>query len=66
MRAASDVNVLVLLSDSHREKADQLREPMRTAHAAIRLSAMFLLEAELPAAIEAFAVTRVRRPPWPD
>ena len=66
LRASSDVNVLVLLSAFDRSKADKLRESLRAAHAAIRLSAMFLLEAELPAAIEAFAVTRVRRPPWPD
>ena len=56
LRPSSDVNVLVLLSAFDRSKADKLRESLRTAHAAIRLSAMFLLKAELPAAIEAFAV----------
>ena len=56
LRPTSDVNVLVLLSAFDRAKADRLREPLRTAHAAIRLSAMFLLEAELQPAIEAFAV----------
>lgn len=56
LRPTSDVNVLVLLSAFDRSKADRLREPLRTAHAAIRLSAMFLLEAELQPAIEAFAV----------
>ncbi len=47
LRPSSDVNVLVLLSAFEREKAGRLREPLRTAHAAIRMSAMFLLEAEL-------------------
>ena len=56
LRPLSDVNVLVLLRDFDRAKADQLREPLRRAHAAILLSAMFLLETELAAAIEAFAV----------
>lgn len=56
LRPLSDVNVLVLLLAFDRARADQLREPLRRAHAAIRLSAMFLLEAELEAAIEAFAV----------
>ncbi|MCE9609673.1 MAG: nucleotidyltransferase domain-containing protein [Chthoniobacter sp.] len=56
LRPASDVNVLVLLAAFEREKADRLREPLRMAHAAVRLAAMFLLEAELPSAIESFAV----------
>ncbi len=56
LRPASDVNVLVLLSAFDRGKADRLREPLRTAQAAIRLSAMFLLEAELQPAMESFAV----------
>jgi hypothetical protein len=56
MRPSSDVNVLVLLAAFDRNKADRIREELRRAHAAIRLEAMFLLEAELPAAIEAFAV----------
>jgi hypothetical protein len=33
-----------------------VREPLRFAHAAIELNAMFLLEAEVPLAMEAFAV----------
>ena len=37
-------------------QADRLREPLRFAHAAIELNAMFMLEAEVPAAMEAFAV----------
>jgi hypothetical protein len=38
------------------ERLNGLREPLRTAHAAFELSAMFLLEGEIPAAVEAFAV----------
>lgn len=56
LRPLSDVNVLVLLSAFDRRKADRLRESLRQAQAAIRLAAMFLLEAELLPAIEAFAV----------
>lgn len=56
LRPASDVNLLVLLATFDPEKADALREPLRRIAAAIDLHAMFLLEAELPAAMEAFAV----------
>jgi predicted nucleotidyltransferase len=56
LRATSDVNVLLVLSAFEQKKADQLREPLRLAQAAIRLRAMFLLEAELQPAIAAFAV----------
>jgi hypothetical protein len=56
LRATSDVNLLLVLSRFDRAKADQLREPLRVAHAAIQLTAMFLLEAEVPAAMQAFAV----------
>lgn len=56
LRATSDVNVLVVLSRWDVERLDALREPLRTAQAAIRLSAMFLLEEEVAAAIEAFPV----------
>ena len=56
LRAASDVNVLLLLSAFDARKSESLREPLRNANAAIQLKAMFLLESELPAAIEAFAV----------
>lgn len=55
LRATSDVNVILLLSRFNQSGADALREPLRVAHAAIRLSPMFVLEAELPAAITAFA-----------
>lgn len=56
LRATSDVNILLVLKRFEQTQADALREPLRFAHAAIELNAMFLLEAELPAAMEAFAV----------
>ena len=56
LRATSDVNVLLVLSAFDQNKADQIREPLRLAQAAIRLRAMFLLESELRPAMEAFAV----------
>jgi predicted nucleotidyltransferase len=55
LRATSDVNVMLLLSAFDQTKADQLREPFRVAQAAIRLTAMFLLEAEIDPAVQAFA-----------
>src|SRR5690349_442013 len=56
LRPTSDVNILVVLKAFDQTKADALREPLRFAHAAIELNAMFALESELPAATEAFAV----------
>lgn len=56
LRATSDVNVLVVLRGFDRARADRMREPARTALAAIQLHAMFVLADELPAAAEAFAV----------
>ena len=56
LRATSDVNLLLVLSAFDQPQADQLREPLRLAQAAIRLRAMFLLESELRPAMEAFAV----------
>ena len=56
LRATSDVNLLLLLRRFEQAAADALREPMRLAHAAVQLNAMFVLEAELPAAVDAFAV----------
>ena len=56
LRATSDVNILLVLRRFDQAEADQLREPLRFAHAAIELNAMFLLEAEVPLAMEAFAV----------
>ena len=56
LRATSDVNVLLVLSAFGQKSADQLREPLRLAQAAIRLRTMFLLESELRPAMSAFAV----------
>ena len=56
MRATSDVNVLVAIRRFDRARIDRLREPLRLAHALIRLEAMIILESELADAAEAFAV----------
>lgn len=56
LRATSDVNTLLVLKRFDQAAADQLREPMRLAHAAIQMNTMFLLESEVPTAMEAFAV----------
>ncbi|HMD30502.1 MAG TPA: nucleotidyltransferase domain-containing protein [Candidatus Acidoferrales bacterium] len=55
MRATSDVNVLLVLAEFSRGKADAFREPMRLARAEIHLKAMFLLQSEIPCAFESFA-----------
>jgi predicted nucleotidyltransferase len=55
LRATSDVNLLLVLSEFTLSKADELREPMRAARAAINLRVMFLLEAEIADAFAAFA-----------
>ena len=56
LRPTSDVNLLVVVSDFEAGRVDSLREPLRLAMAAINLSPMFLLESEVRAATEAFAV----------
>jgi predicted nucleotidyltransferase len=56
LRATSDVNILLVLKRFDRALADRLREPLRFAHAAIELNAMFMLESEVPLAMDAFAV----------
>jgi len=56
LRPTSDVNVILVLTAFSQQQADQLREPLRLAQAAINLRAMFLLEAEVRPATEAFAV----------
>ena len=55
LRATSDVNIILVLEAFDRVQVDQVREPLRVAEAAIRLSAMFLLETEIGVAVEAFA-----------
>ncbi len=55
LRPTSDVNLIVILSNFEQTEVDRLREPLRVAHAAIQLKAMFLLEEEIGPAAEAFA-----------
>ena len=55
LRATSDVNVLIVLRALERKQLDDIRQPLRTAQAAIDLQAMFVLESELAAAADAFA-----------
>jgi hypothetical protein len=56
LRPTSDVNLILLLTSFDRGQADQLREPLRLAEAAIKLRVMFLLQEELKPATQAFAV----------
>jgi predicted nucleotidyltransferase len=56
LRATSDVNLLLVIKRFEQRSADLMRDPMRLAHAAIQLNVMFLLEDEVKAAVEAFAV----------
>jgi predicted nucleotidyltransferase len=56
LRATSDVNLIVVLAAFDAGRADRLREPLRTARAAIGLNVMFLRADEIDAALEAFAV----------
>jgi predicted nucleotidyltransferase len=55
LRATSDVNLMILLANFDATRAEGLRNPLRVAQAAIRLSPMLILEAELPSAVTAFA-----------
>lgn len=56
MRPTSDVNLIVVLTRFDAAQIDGLRDSFRTAHAAIQLEPMFLLESEIGAAVEAFAI----------
>jgi predicted nucleotidyltransferase len=56
LRATSDVNLLVVLTAWNPAELDALAEPLRNAHAAIGLSASFVLVAELSQVMDAFAV----------
>lgn len=56
LRSVSDVNLLLVLRSFEAAQIDALREPLRTMRSAIDLRVMFVLEAELPHVIEAFAV----------
>lgn len=54
LRETSDVNIILLLSAFDRAKADRLRDALRVAQAAVKLSPMFLLRDEVTAASESF------------
>lgn len=56
LRATSDVNVVLVLRKVDPKKLEVIGEAYRFAHAAIRLSAMFILENEIGVAKNAFAV----------
>jgi predicted nucleotidyltransferase len=56
LRVTSDVNIVMVLNRFSAARIDLFREPFRLAHASVRLTAMFLLADEIPAAAEAFAV----------
>jgi predicted nucleotidyltransferase len=56
LRITSDLNLLVVLRNFEKSRVDSFREPLRVANVAGHASAMFVLEAELPAAADAFAV----------
>jgi hypothetical protein len=55
LRATSDINLILVLAAFHQAKADQLRQPLRLAQAAIQLHPMFLLQDEIPHASRSFA-----------
>jgi hypothetical protein len=56
LRPTSDVNVVVVLARYDPARAAAIGDAYRLAQAAIRLSAMFIVESEIGAASEAFAV----------
>jgi predicted nucleotidyltransferase len=56
LRATSDVNLVLVLRRADPKKLEAIGEAYRFAHAAIRLSAMFILETEIGVAKDAFAV----------
>jgi predicted nucleotidyltransferase len=56
LRATSDVNVVLVLRRVDPRKLEAIGEAYRFAHAAIRLSAMFILESEIGVTKDAFAV----------
>ncbi len=54
LRAASDVNIILILSSFDPAHAEAIRTPYAAAQAAIRLTAMFLLEGEVGQAVALF------------
>jgi predicted nucleotidyltransferase len=55
LRATSDVNLILVLSEFEKNRVDELREPLRVAQAAIQLKTMFLLREEVGAVARDFA-----------
>ena len=55
LRPSSDVNVIVVLEEFDAARAQRLRPAATVAHAAVNLSAMYLLREEVPAVAAAFA-----------
>jgi predicted nucleotidyltransferase len=56
LRSTSDVNLVVVMARCEPERLAALGDAYRLTQAAIRLSAMFILESEIGAAADAFAV----------
>lgn len=56
LRATSDVNVVIVLTVFDPARLETLRADLQRAHAAIQLETMWLLESEIAAAADAFAV----------
>ncbi len=56
LRQTSDVNTIVVLTAFDPAQMADLREPLRIAYAAVKLTCMFLLENEITTAVDAFAV----------
>ncbi|HXH30834.1 MAG TPA: nucleotidyltransferase domain-containing protein [Bacteriovoracaceae bacterium] len=56
LRPTSDVNLILVLKEFEVSQINQLREKLRVSHAAILLNVMFILESEISAASDAFAV----------
>jgi len=56
LRPTSDVNLILVTKEFDVSQVNCLRELLRVAYAAIHLTVMFLLESEISAASEAFAV----------
>ena len=52
---SSDVNLILVLRGFDAEKLAALSDPLLAAEAAIQLQVMFLLESEIPSAVECFA-----------
>jgi hypothetical protein len=55
LRPSSDVNVIVVLETFEAARAERVRPAATMAHAAVNLSAMYLLREEVPAVAAAFA-----------